>query len=115
MSEEYVSHKAVRDVLTLLATQHFEFTNSYEFYIKALEDMHEEILKIPTVDVEPVRHGHWMPNRVTLETKVYAGGQFFTKGDILMYGYVCSECGRWEGNKEPFCNCGAKMDGGKNV
>lgn len=28
-------------------------------------------------------------------------------------GYKCSECGRAESKKEPYCNCGAKMDGGK--
>ena len=25
-------------------------------------------------------------------------------------GYKCSICGRREGSKEPYCNCGAKMD-----
>ena len=29
--------------------------------------------------------------------------------------YKCSLCGRIENDKEPYCNCGAKMDGGNNV
>ena len=27
--------------------------------------------------------------------------------------YTCSECGRTEPREEPYCHCGAKMDGGE--
>lgn len=30
-----------------------------------------------------------------------------------LVGYKCSVCGRYEGKKEPYCNCGAKMDIGQ--
>ena len=26
-------------------------------------------------------------------------------------GYYCSVCGGYEGRREPYCHCGAKMDG----
>ena len=50
-----------------------------------------------TIVAEPVKHGRWVPVKLTRRTTEYK----------------CSICGRWERtNKEPYCNCGAKMDGG---
>lgn len=47
----------------------------------------------PTADVAEVKHGEWISNEF--------GGV-----------YICSECGRKETtNTEPYCHCGAKMDG----
>ena len=55
----------------------------------------------PAVDAEPVRHGRW------IEVVTYD-----QDGDCLEVEYICSECGRFEGlDDEPYCNCGAKMDG----
>ena len=56
------------------------------------------IFDAPTVDAEPVRHGKWEPFD-------------YEYGGIPDIGYVCSECGRSEGFPEPYCHCGAKMDG----
>lgn len=63
----------------------------------------EQVVKEqPSVEAEPVRHGHWIPK---------FGGEF--KGGA--YWYDCSECGHTvaggilSGNY--FCkNCGARMD-----
>ena len=52
MNEEYISRKVARDVLSALAIRHFELTDLYKIYIKALEDADAEILKIPAADVE---------------------------------------------------------------
>lgn len=52
MAEEYISRKAVRDRISALAIRHFELTDLYKIYIKALEDVDAEILKIPAADVE---------------------------------------------------------------
>ena len=63
---------------------------------------------MPAVDVEPVRHGRWIPKVIHMNTPDY---------------YACSVCGH-EIDEEftsaipvpyvyKFCpNCGAKMDGG---
>ena len=49
----------------------------------------------------PVRHGRWIEKQ---EKDTFAG---------YLYSYECSECGRVEQRKEPYCpKCGAKMDGG---
>ena len=49
-------------------------------------------------DVAPVVHGMWIEN-------IYVDpyGAHWTK-------YKCNLCGRIEVVKEPYCNCGAKMD-----
>ena len=58
-----------------------------------------EIAEIPAADVAPVVHGRWIP---------------FLDGDHIMPEryYRCSRCGRVESRCQPYCHCGAKMDGG---
>ena len=53
----------------------------------------------PTADVAPVVHGRWIS---------------FLGGDHIMPEryYRCSRCGRVESRRQPYCHCGAKMDGG---
>lgn len=47
----------------------------------------------PTIEAEPVKHGHW-----------------YDKGSLSCR---CSECGCKSPNESKFCcNCGAEMDGG---
>lgn len=54
--------------------------------------------KIPTADVQEVRHGKWITDE---------------EGVV-----ICSECGEehfWEDFRPSYCDmCGAKMDGGKS-
>lgn len=53
----------------------------------------------PAADVAPVVHARWIARS--------------DKGIISMtHPYMCSRCWRVEMDKEPYCNCGAKMDGG---
>lgn len=49
------------------------------------------------LEARPIRSGHW------IEEYVYAADPH----DRIRY--KCSVCGRTEENKEPYCNCGAKM------
>lgn len=57
---------------------------------------------IPAADVAPVVHGEWV-ERVIERSDL--------DGDWLALEYHCSLCGRVEYRKEPYCHCGAKMDG----
>ena len=75
-------------------------------YIDGLLAASNEIYNIPAADVEEVKHGHWMDNIKTIST-------VGTPNIKALVGYKCSECGRAEVCKEPYCNCGAKMDGGE--
>lgn len=66
---------------------------------------YESIIKqAPTADVVEVRHGEWLKTTVVT---TYDGNR---DEDIV---YRCSLCGRQEPIQEPYCNCGAKMDGKK--
>jgi hypothetical protein len=50
-------------------------------------------------DAVPVVRGEWIQHHETT-----------TDNETLPYGWECSLCGRWEMEKQPFCNCGAKME-----
>ena len=56
----------------------------------------------PAADVRPVVLGKWIEHY-----EPYSTGEEMLEAQ---YGYECSICGRWEYEKEPFCNCGAMME-----
>lgn len=60
--------------------------------------LNEEFEVKRNVDVVPVVHGKWIS---------------FLGGDHIMPEryYRCSRCGRVESRRQPYCHCGAKMDG----
>ena len=63
-------------------------------------DVFRALREASTADVAPVVHGEWIERS--------------DKGILNMRcPYMCNICGRVEELKEPYCNCGAKMDGGK--
>lgn len=68
----------------------------------------EEIATIPTADVAPVVRGEWIEHD---EYICNSDGKPVAKIGTI---FVCSLCGREERRKEPYCHCGAKMDGGQN-
>ena len=76
-----------------------EFANNSRIGIDA-----NDIARFPASDVEEVKHGHWVDD--IREIPPLNG---YIKRKTLV-GYKCSECGRAEIFKEPYCNCGAKMD-----
>ena len=60
------------------------------------------VVGIPTADVEEVKHGEWLE----FDEKHY---DLEFEAPIYRVCYKCSECGRMEWTKEPYCHCGAKM------
>lgn len=88
-----MSDKVVRlsDIEEMLANAQIVSDGEYNGY--CTEDVNLSML--PTADVAPVVHAHW-------ERKAY-----FPDGTPA---WVCSRCGRAEEEREPYCNCGAKMD-----
>ena len=83
--DEYIKRKTAIDLIT----------RRYE----NPEICTQEINSIPAADVAPVVHGRWIS---------------FLGGDHIMPEryYRCSRCGRVESSRQPYCHCGAKMDGG---
>ena len=59
-------------------------------------------------DVAPIIHGEW---REEFRSQISSDGYFYWNTPQKKI-YVCSICGREEVKKEPYCNCGARMDGG---
>ena len=83
--DEYIKRKTAIDLIT----------RRYE----NPEICTQEINSIPAADVAPVGYGRWIS---------------FLGGDHIMPEryYRCSRCGRVESRRQPYCHCGAKMDGG---
>lgn len=62
---------------------------------------------IPTADVQEVRHGKWLPNMEWFDDDY----GIEPHEERYQTSWKCSLCGRIELIKEPYCHCGAKMDG----
>jgi hypothetical protein len=87
MGDEYIKKE---DAVKAVANAYWHGTDCecYAFARKALDN-------VPTADVAPVRHGHW----VVIDAE-----------EPRRYG--CSECKRLSWHMENYCgNCGARMDG----
>ena len=90
---EYIA----REVL-LAQLRAMESYNVSPMYRRGYDDCVATVLNAPTADVAPVVHGRWIS---------------FLDGDHIMPEryYRCSRCGRVESRRQPYCHCGAKMDG----
>ena len=64
----------------------------------------------PPVEAVEVVHGRWLPDMEEFADAPAVG----IRGGVFQTGWKCSICGRSEPVKEPYCNCGAKMDGDGN-
>lgn len=91
---EYIDRESAFDAITDL-TGKAPTRSAYEAVWKSAR----ALKKIPAADVVPVVHGRWIS---------------FLDGDHIMPEryYRCSRCGRVESRRQPYCHCGAKMDGG---
>nr|DAJ44310.1 MAG TPA: DNA-directed RNA polymerase [Caudoviricetes sp.] len=65
---------------------------------RMIDEIRNKIRRMPAADVAEVVHGQWIS---------------FLDGDHIMPEryYRCSRCGRVESRRQPYCHCGAKMDG----
>ena len=68
-----------------------------------------KIAEQPTVDAVEVVHGRWDEYDCY---KCDSNGKPVIKTGKV---FVCSVCGREERFREPYCHCGAKMDGDANA
>lgn len=66
--------------------------------------------QMPDADVRPVVHGRWIEK---YGHKLGEDKNYHIHAWNGVIGYTCSICGRFEKEKEPFCNCGADMRGGE--
>lgn len=91
---EYIKREAVIDRLK----RNLDACNPDSFSELCYRDAIETVKWFPAADVAPVVHGRWIS---------------FLDGDHIMPEryYRCSRCGRVESRRQPYCHCGAKMDG----
>ena len=95
--DEYIKREALYEK-AYWHGEHPDVGNPFPDGVDAIDI--EDVDAIPAADVAPVRHGKWEP---VLE------GVWNLPTPVLV-GWRCSQCGRTEQEKEPYCNCGAKMD-----
>ena len=92
-----------------------EFKTNYYYYLKALVDVREILKKMPTADVEEVRHGEWMTKEYMYDD---VNGDYWQErpAESCDEAY-CSLCGKFAGlngaedyERTPYCPyCGAAM------
>lgn len=68
---------------------------------------HKIVASIQAADVAPVVHGRWIGYDAS-----YYRNYTYGAHPVNLIRYKCSVCGRTVSKKEPYCHCGAKMDGG---
>ena len=93
---EYIEREALREILDGWRDAHADVDDVHGCGL--LEDVICEVDAQTAADVAPVVHGRWIS---------------FLDGDHIMPEryYRCSRCGRVESRRQPYCHCGAKMDG----
>jgi hypothetical protein len=93
MPDEYISRAKA-----LSAVQKQRGANRSPAQNDMLDRICRNIKNMPAADVAEVVHGRWIS---------------FLDGDHIMPEryYRCSRCGRVESRRQPYCHCGAKMDG----
>ena len=71
---------------------------------------YKEIMRLPAEDVAPVVHGRWIEEHF----QSWIPLEYNESDNPVLHDYTCyhcDRCGRIEKKKEPYCNCGARMDG----
>ena len=100
--KEYIERGVLKNNL------HFTKNGIIYFNGKAYMDLDiidKIVLEVPTADVAEVEHGKWI--EITVDEE-HPNGYYKEKK------YLCPYCGRREEEKEPYCNCGVKMDEKEN-
>ena len=92
--KEYIEREALLNEVEIL--------KGVSPYYHRMKTMIEEA---PVSDVAPVVHGEW---KVCFEEPRLTS----TSAGVSEFWFECSLCGRKESHTEPYCHCGARMDGG---
>lgn len=107
-----MAYKEVESIIKKLDDEMKSESKAWSDYDKSMIDIGlrvaiDIIKEQPTADVVEVKHGEWLPDYETFVD------EWERESEPIQTGWVCSLCGRQEFNREPYCHCGAKMDGGK--
>lgn len=73
----------------------------------------QALASVPAADVAPVVHGRWIEK----PEETYCPVQYGEDAEPILHRYtryICNLCGRSSAIPEPYCHCGAKMNGGED-
>lgn len=102
---EYIEREAILNRLNKVHMDNRPFDAGVQF---GVDHAISCIIEAPAADVATVVHGHWVDVTDEVQDILKERPPY-----VMLRAYKCSVCGRYEGKMEPYCNCGAKMDGGK--
>ena len=108
MTAEYLDKGTLVARLEYYLTHTQKESGEYYAYSVALQ----EVRNATVTNVAPVVHGRWLKE----EKETYCPVQYGEDGEPILHKYTCytcSLCGRNSGTLEPYCHCGAKMNGGE--
>ena len=101
-----IDANALLEEIERVYTEHYE-KSEYKLIHDFFNAVRRRIRRATTVDAVEVVHGRWLPDMEEFDDDPAVG----IRGGVFQTGWKCSICGRSEPAKEPYCNCGAKMDG----
>ena len=111
LEEGYVD---IRDLMERFIDSYINNSHRTEEARRVHDQEHRHLLYLIThtkkADVQPIIRGEWIED--IFETIMPV--EFDMLGELIVHKrtiYKCSICGRTEPCKEPYCHCGAKMDG----
>lgn len=97
MSDEYIKREDAIDIVKNLK----RFSCFGDDGFVEIPMVYCELMQVPSADVAPVRHGHWIKNDPHC--------------DGLAFLWNCSKCGAESEEGYRYCPaCGARMDGDEN-
>lgn len=109
MTAEYLDRSSLVARMKYYEEHTTEESGEHYAYSVALR----EIRNAPAADVAEVVHGRWLEEKKQTLLPV----EYDDVGKPILHDYVvyrCDRCGRTCKQKEPYCHCGAKMEGGVN-
>ena len=96
---KYIDADALKEAFLIEGKDVYDDTDEFDTKWGASQELIEKVIdSVPAADVEPVRHGRWIPHETI---------------DGFSNGVQCSVCGEWfyKYFTYNYCpDCGAKMD-----
>ena len=84
----------------------YKYCKHCGYELKNAYDIIHDFVKSKTKASSKERHGKWIKKN-NVNYSPFDGSP--------EYIYICSVCGREENKQEPYCNCGANMEGVKDA
>ena len=114
----YVELEKARELLFKLRNECIDF-GVKEDTVRGVLYSINELAKLPTADVEEVKHGEWeLKSEIRryleeIDEDFYVECPFCNRVYYVPFEFEDEKMLEYAKKNYPYCNCGAKMDGGK--